>query len=90
MTRELDRKYGQWNEILRAILNGKLILVPNLKSTDSDTDDDDEDDGDEEMPEATGRKTYDTYRSKQIRKTTQYRYIPMAKYRVRNLNRNIG
>ena len=49
------------HKILRNILNGKLKLGQNLRKADTDTEeeDDDEDDDEEEMPEATGRQTYD-------------------------------
>ena len=51
----LDGKYGRWDEILQDILNGKLKLVQNRRKSDTDTEQ-----KDEEMPEATGRQTYDT------------------------------
>ena len=51
--RGLDRKYGRWDEILRDILNGKLIIVQIRKTSVSETEDEDDDD-DEEMPEETG------------------------------------
>ena len=54
--RGLDGKYGRWDEILRDILNGKLNIVQNRRKTDTDTEEEDE-----EMPEATGRQTYDTF-----------------------------
>ena len=56
--RGLDGKYGRWDEILRAILNGKLKIVQNRRKTETDTEENDEDD--EEMPETTERETYDT------------------------------
>ena len=53
-----------WEEILRDLLNllnGKLTIVQNRKKTDTDSeDDDDDDDVNEEMPETTGKPTYDT------------------------------
>ena len=59
--RGMDWRYDRWDEILRDILNGKLIIVQNKKRTESDTDDDDDDGDDEEMPEETGTPTvYDT------------------------------
>ena len=59
--RGLDGKYGQWAEILRDILNGKLKIVQNRKRAESDTENDDnDDDDDEEMPEDTGDRVYDT------------------------------
>ena len=57
--RGLDGKYGRWDEILRDILNGKLKIVQNRKTSMSETDDEDDDD-DEEMPEETGNRNYDT------------------------------
>ena len=50
--RELDGKYGRWDEILRDILNGKLKIVQNRKKTETDTEEEDNED-DEEMPETT-------------------------------------
>ena len=55
----LDGKYGQWDEILRDILNGKLKIVQNRKTSVSETEEED-DDEDEEMPEETGNRSYDT------------------------------
>ena len=60
--RGVDGKYGRWDEILRDILNRKLKIVQNRKSTGRDTEED-EDDEDEQMPEETGTptpKVYDT------------------------------
>ena len=57
--RGLDGKYGRWDEILRDILNGKLKIVQNRKTSVSETEDEDDDD-DEEMPEETGNRSYDT------------------------------
>ena len=54
--RGLDEKYGRCDEILRDILNGKLKIV----QTDSEEEEEEEDDDVEEMPETTGRQTYDT------------------------------
>ena len=58
--RGLDGKYGRWDEILRDILNVKHKIVQNRKRSDSETEDGKDNDEDEEMPEATGNKTYDT------------------------------
>ena len=52
--------YGRWDESIRDLLNDKLKIVLDGKKTDTDTEDDGEDDVDEEMPETTGRLTYDT------------------------------
>ena len=57
--RGLDGKYGRWYEILRDILNGKLKIVQNRKTSMSETEDEDDDD-DEEMPDETGNRSYDT------------------------------
>ena len=57
--RRLDGKYGRWDEILRDILNGKLKIVQNRKTSISESEDDDDDD-DEEMPEEIGNRSYDT------------------------------
>ena len=58
--RGLDGKYGRLDEILRDILNGKLKIVQNRKTTDTETEDDDDED-DEEVPEEIGTpKTYYT------------------------------
>ena len=58
--RGLDGKYGRWDQIIRYILNGKLKIVQNRKTTDTETEDDDDED-DEEAPEEIGTpKTYDT------------------------------
>ena len=57
--RGLDGKYGRWDEILRDILNGKLKIVQNRKTSISESEDDDDDD-DEEMLEETGNRSYDT------------------------------
>ena len=57
--RGLDGKYGRWDEILRDILNGKLRIVKNRKTSISESEDEDDDD-DEEMPEETGNRSYDT------------------------------
>ena len=54
----LHGKYGRWDKILRDILNGKLEIVQNRRNTDTDTEEEDDDD-EEEMPEATGKQTYD-------------------------------
>ena len=58
--RELDGKYGRWDEILRDILNGKLKIVQNRKTSISESEDHDDDD-DEEMPEEIGNRSYDTW-----------------------------
>ena len=69
--RGLDGKYGQWDEIHRDILNGKLKIVQNKKRAESDTDDDDDDEDDEEMPEETGTPiVYDTFEK-------DGRYVPI-------------
>ena len=57
--RGLDGKHGRWDEILRDILNGKLKIVQNRKTSISESEDDDDDD-DEEMPEEIGNRSYDT------------------------------
>ena len=57
--RGLDGKYGRWDEILRDILNGKLKIVQNRKTSVSETENEDDED-DEEMPEGTGNRSYDT------------------------------
>ena len=58
--RGLDGKYGRWDEILRDILNRKLIIVQNRKPTDTETEDDDDED-DADVPEEIGTpKIYDT------------------------------
>ena len=79
-------------EILRDILNGKIKIVQNCKSTESDTEEEVEDD-DEEMPEAeeivtqkmydTSERTDDMRQCGQIRKRTQYNYTQTVRYRVR-------
>ena len=79
-------------EILRDILNGKIKIVQNCKSTESDTEEEVEDD-DEEMPEAeeivtqkmydTSERTDDMRQGGQIRKRTQYNYTQTVRYRVR-------
>ena len=59
--RGLDGKYGRWDEILRDILNGKLMIVQNWEATDTDTEEDDNYEEDEELPEANRTpKVYDT------------------------------
>ena len=59
--RGLDGKYGRWDEILRDILNGKLKIGQNRKTSISESeDDDDDDDDDEEMPEEIGNRSYNT------------------------------
>ena len=58
--RGLDGKYGRGDEILRDILNGKLKIVQNRKTTDTETEDDDDED-DEDVPEEIETpKIYDT------------------------------
>ena len=60
LLRGLDGKYGRWDEILRDILNGKLMIVQNRKATDTDSEEDDNDEEDdnveedEELPEENG------------------------------------
>ena len=57
--RGLDGKYGRWDEILRDIVNGKLKIVQNRKTSVSETEDEDDDD-DQEMPVETGNRSYET------------------------------
>ena len=57
--RGLDGKKCRWDEILRDILNGKLKIVQNRKTSISESEDDDDYD-DEEMPEEVGNRSYDT------------------------------
>ena len=91
--RRLEGKYGRWDEILPDILNRKLKIVHNRRKTETDTEEEDDDDDDEEMPETTGRQTYDTferngkYISIQTNPilTTRYISIMTGKYRVRIL-----
>ena len=59
--RGLDDRYGRCDEIFRDILNRKLKILQNRKSTESETEENDDDEDDEEMPEETGTlKIYDT------------------------------
>ena len=86
--RRLEGKYGRWDEILPDILNRKLKIVHNRRKTETDTEEEDDDDDDEEMPETTGRQTYDTSErnGKYIPiQTTRYISIITGKYRVRFL-----
>ena len=55
----LDGKYGLGDEIMRDILNGKLKIVQNRKTSVSETEDEDDDDDDEELPEEAGNRSYD-------------------------------
>ena len=87
--RGLDGKYGRWDEILRDILNGKLKIVQNRKTTDTETEDDDDDDDDEAPEEIGTPKTYDTFERGgkyiPIRKKMLYKSIPTVRYLVRIL-----
>ena len=58
--RGLNGMYGRWDKILRDILNGKLEIVQNRKTTDTETEDDDDKDDGDLLEEIGTPKTYDT------------------------------